>query len=68
MRGPGELLGARQHGADEFNISSFAADMRAFNMAKEAAEKLILKNDPNDPVMVKAIKLADEKINSIAQN
>lgn len=53
MRGPGELIGARQHGEDGLSAAMFASNMKAFNMAKDAADKLIAKGDMNDPLIKK---------------
>ncbi len=68
MRGPGELIGARQHGEDGLSAAMFASNMKAFNMAKDAADKLIAKGDMNDPLIKKAVITADEKTKNIAQN
>ena len=68
MRGPGELIGARQHGEDGLSAAMFAGNMKAFNMAKDAADKLIAKGDMNDPLIKKAVITADEKTKNIAQN
>ncbi len=68
MRGPGELLGARQHGDDGLSSAAFAGNMKAFNMAKDAAEKLITSADMNNPLIIRAITAADEKTKNIAQN
>ena len=68
MRGPGELIGARQHGEDGLSAAMFASNMKALNMAKDAADKLIAKGDMNDPLIKKAVITADEKTKNIAQN
>ena len=68
MRGPGELIGARQHGEDGLSAAMFASNMKAFNMAKDAADKLIAKGDMNDSLIKKAVITADEKTKNIAQN
>ncbi len=40
IRGPGDFLGDRQHGAPEFAIADLASDMRVLACAKEEAERL----------------------------
>ena len=40
IRGPGEVLGLRQHGLPELRIANLAEDMAILEAAKEAAEKI----------------------------
>ena len=68
MRGPGELIGARQHGGDELSAAMLAGNMKAFGMAKDAADRLISKGDMTDPLIEKAVMIANEKTKNIAQN
>jgi len=42
LRGPGEVLGKRQSGLADFALASLADDQEVLNLAREAAEKLIL--------------------------
>lgn len=41
MRGPGELLGKRQHGASQFTAMALAADMTVLESAREAADDIM---------------------------
>ncbi len=45
LRGPGELLGTRQHGAPAFKVADLTRDAELIQQAKEDAAK-ILKDDP----------------------
>ncbi|MBQ9832203.1 MAG: DNA helicase RecG, partial [Clostridia bacterium] len=40
-RGPGEFLGARQHGLDEFSAASLAMDVGVLNDAVSAAKEVV---------------------------
>ncbi|MGF1477929.1 MAG: ATP-dependent DNA helicase RecG [Cyanophyceae cyanobacterium] len=42
FRGPGEVLGKRQSGLPDFALASLVEDQEVLNLAREAAEKLIL--------------------------
>jgi ATP-dependent DNA helicase RecG len=42
LRGPGEVLGRRQSGLPDFALASLVEDREVLNLAREAAEKLIL--------------------------
>ncbi|MFP4009491.1 MAG: DNA helicase RecG, partial [Spirulinaceae cyanobacterium] len=42
LRGPGEVLGRRQAGLADFALASLVEDQDVLNLAREAAEKLIL--------------------------
>jgi ATP-dependent DNA helicase RecG len=42
LRGPGEVLGRRQAGLADFALASLVEDQEVLNLAREAAEKLIL--------------------------
>lgn len=68
LRGPGELLGSRQHGDDGLTAAMLAGNMKAFNMAKAVADKLLAANDENDPLIKRAMALAEYKTKNIAQN
>ncbi|MDJ0534822.1 MAG: ATP-dependent DNA helicase RecG [Xenococcaceae cyanobacterium MO_207.B15] len=46
FRGPGEVLGTRQSGLPDFALASLVEDQEVLNLARDAAEKLILE-DPN---------------------
>ncbi len=73
LRGPGEFMGRRQHGAAEtgavgLNMAGLAANMHTLNMAREAAEALLADGDADNPLMLRAKALFDEKTREIAQN
>ena len=42
FRGPGEVLGTRQSGLPDFALASLVEDQEVLNLAREAAEKIIL--------------------------
>jgi ATP-dependent DNA helicase RecG len=46
LRGPGEMLGTRQHGLPDFRVSSLVRDTRTLAEAREAAESW-LNADPH---------------------
>ena len=45
LRGPGEVLGTRQSGLPDFALASLVEDQEVLNLAREAAEKIML-SDP----------------------
>lgn len=44
-RGAGQLLGTRQHGADDFEFTSLSSDMELIKAAREEAEREVEKTD-----------------------
>jgi ATP-dependent DNA helicase RecG len=42
FRGPGEVLGTRQSGLPDFALASLVEDQEVLNLARDAAEKIIL--------------------------
>ncbi|MDJ0577451.1 MAG: ATP-dependent DNA helicase RecG [Xenococcaceae cyanobacterium MO_234.B1] len=44
FRGPGEVLGTRQSGLPDFALASLVEDQEVLNLAREAAEKMILED------------------------
>ncbi|HHP7230305.1 MAG TPA: ATP-dependent DNA helicase RecG [Xenococcaceae cyanobacterium] len=44
FRGPGEVLGTRQSGLPDFALASLVEDQEVLNLAREAAENLILQD------------------------
>ena len=44
FRGPGEVLGTRQSGLPDFALASLVEDQEVLNLARDAAEKIILEN------------------------
>ena len=45
FRGPGEVLGRRQSGLADFALASLVEDQEVLNLARDAAEKIILNNE-----------------------
>ena len=48
FRGPGEVLGRRQSGLPDFALASLVEDQEVLNLAREAAEKIILADSTLD--------------------
>ena len=51
LRGPGDLLGARQHGLPTFRVANLATDMTVLKQAQEAAAIAIAANDLPDDLL-----------------
>ena len=62
LRGPGEFLGTRQHGMDDYALSRFAGDMCALNDAREAAAQIAALPDAASLALVAR---AREKLNAL---
>jgi ATP-dependent DNA helicase RecG len=45
FRGPGEVLGRRQSGLADFALASLVEDQDVLNLARDAAEKIILNDE-----------------------
>ena len=45
FRGPGEVLGKRQSGLADFALASLVEDQDVLNLARDAAEKIILNDE-----------------------
>ncbi len=45
FRGPGEVLGRRQSGLADFALASLVEDQEVLNLARDAAEKVIMRDD-----------------------
>jgi ATP-dependent DNA helicase RecG len=45
LRGPGEVLGKRQSGLADFALASLVEDQEVLNLARDAAEKIILRDE-----------------------
>lgn len=45
LRGPGEVLGKRQSGLADFALASLVEDQEVLNLARDAAEKIIIKDE-----------------------
>ena len=48
FRGPGEVLGKRQSGLADFALASLVEDQEVLNLARDAAEKLIIQDEKLD--------------------
>jgi ATP-dependent DNA helicase RecG len=48
FRGPGEVLGTRQSGLPDFALASLVEDQAVLEQAREAAEKIIAKDETLD--------------------
>lgn len=68
LRGPGELLGTRQHGQDEFSALRFASDMSALTQAREAADELVRSGTGAEGLMQRAAAMLEARRESIAEN
>jgi ATP-dependent DNA helicase RecG len=49
FRGPGEVLGKRQSGLADFALASLVEDQEVLNLARDAAEKIIIKDETLEP-------------------
>lgn len=68
-RGPGELLGMRQHGSSQFIDAFMLSDMSTLNEARQAAMKLLISRSPEDKKVVKnALERYSGELKSIAIN
>ena len=47
-RGPGELMGMRQHGVSEFAAAALAADLSTLNAARDCAQQLLTNPSRDD--------------------
>ncbi len=59
FRGPGAVLGTRQSGLPDFALASLVEDQEVLNLAREAAEKIILvdRSLPTFPSMQRELEL-----------
>ena len=62
MRGPGEFLGKRQHGLNEFAAASLALDVDALQAAQKAADAILSRPEN----MLKASDLMDRAREKLA--
>lgn len=68
-RGPGELLGYRQHGSSGLIDAIALSDMATLSEARDAAIKLISSNDPEETAFVsEVIKTHAKQLEDIAIN
>lgn len=68
LRGPGELLGSRQHGEDQLSAALLAGNMKIFTKASEVADRLLASNESDCELVKRAAAIADEKTKNIAEN
>ena len=68
-RGPGELLGQRQHGSSQLIDALALSDMDTLNEARDAAIKLIESDDPTEKAFVReVVKKHSSQLEDIAIN
>lgn len=57
LRGPGDVLGTRQHGLPTLKFASFLSDSRILEQAQEAYEYLVLKDQASLQKILKSAKV-----------
>jgi ATP-dependent DNA helicase RecG len=64
FRGPGEVLGKRQSGLADFALASLVEDQEVLNLARDAAEKIILQDETlkNWPLMKEELEYRYSKL------
>ena len=64
FRGPGEVLGKRQSGLADFALASLVEDQEVLNLARDAAEKIILNDETleNWPLMKEELEYRYSKL------
>ncbi|NES87304.1 MAG: DNA helicase RecG, partial [Moorea sp. SIO2B7] len=64
FRGPGEVLGKRQSGLADFALASLVEDQEVLNLARDAAEKIILQDEilDNYPLMKVELEYRYQKL------
>ena len=64
LRGPGEVLGRRQSGLPDFALASLVEDQEVLNLAREAAEKIILADSSLDnyPALQKELEVRYQRM------
>ena len=68
-RGPGELIGMRQHGISEFGAAALAMDLDTLREARECAMELLrCLEDENKPLIDKAMKKYERSLETVAIN
>jgi ATP-dependent DNA helicase RecG len=70
LRGPGELLGVKQHGADEERVLRLAQNMDVLLLAQKAADRLLSagKKDGNAAIFDRAAAIYFARMREIASN
>jgi ATP-dependent DNA helicase RecG len=64
FRGPGEVLGRRQSGLADFALASLVEDQEVLNLARDAAEKIIIQDETleNWPLMKQELEYRYSKL------
>lgn len=69
LRGPGELIGMRQHGISEFGAAALAMDIETLCLAKECAVRLISgPENENAKIIEKAMRKYARSLENVAIN
>ena len=68
-RGPGELIGMRQHGISEFGAAALASDIETLKQARECAEKLLcMPEEKSKKLLEKAMRKYDRSLDEVVIN
>lgn len=68
-RGPGELIGMRQHGISEFGAAALASDIETLKQARECAEKLLcMPQEKSEKLLKKAMRKYNRSLEDIVIN
>lgn len=69
LRGPGELIGMRQHGISEFGAAALAMDIETLRLAKECAASLLSgPEDESAKIIEKAMRKYARSLENVAIN
>ncbi|MBQ3938284.1 MAG: ATP-dependent DNA helicase RecG, partial [Clostridia bacterium] len=69
LRGPGELIGMRQHGISEFGAAALAMDIETLRLAKECAALLLSgPEDESAKIIEKAMRKYARSLENVAIN
>ena len=68
-RGPGELIGMRQHGISEFGAAALASDIETLKLARDCAQKLLsLPEEKSAKLIEKAMRKYNRSLDEIVIN
>ena len=68
-RGPGELIGMRQHGISEFGAAALASDIETLKQARECAEKLLcMPQEKSEKLLKKAMRKYESSLEDVVIN
>lgn len=62
LRGPGEFLGIKQHGYNEFKLANFVKDIKLFEITKKLANNIISSNALSKPEYQSIKLLLNERL------